>query len=180
MKEITIGFSKSGLKLPILAYLIIFWESLYWSLKFKKIIIVEQSHCYLKFDTRRIFDDYIVYHAAKGMVHYLPYQTFLEKNKMVKEIKIMVPNNIYWEIRKKLNKRIGKPYGMMQNLGIILTDINDLLDRDVNNPWKKGYNCSEAAGECMIYLKEELKTKINLNKIKPQGIRLLAEKHFEE
>ena len=180
MREIIIGFSRSSLKFPIISYLIMFWETIYWSLKLKKVTIVKQSHCYLKFDTRKIFDDYMVYHAANNMMHYLPYSNFLKYNKVTKEYKILVSEEKYREIRKKLNKKIGEPYGYLQNIGIVITDILSLSGIEKNNPWKNGYNCSEAIGEFLIYIDSSFISKVNLNRIKPQGIKILFNKYYGE
>lgn len=179
-RTITFGFSKSKLKFAPFSWAIRLWESLYWSIKLKEIVKVEQSHMYIKFDTRKIFDDYTVYHAASGMVHYLPYETFKEKNESVKEIVVEVPYELYSEIRKKLHKRLSRKYGTAQNAGIIVTDLASLIGKEMDNPWKNGYNCSEAGAEAMIALKPELAKQINLNRIKPQEARMLSEEYFEE
>lgn len=180
MKTIIFGFSKSKIKYPLFSWAIRLYESLYWSIKLRKLIKVEQSHMYLKFDTRSIFDDYTVYHAASGMIHYLPFETFLEKHQPVKEIKVEIPYKLYRILRKKLHNRLGRKYGTMQNVGIVIADIAHLFGKEMDNPWKEGYNCSEAGGEAIITLKPKLAKQINLNRIKPQEARVLLEENFEE
>ena len=50
---------------------------------------------------------------------------------------------MYLTIRNECHEEAGAPYGVMQNVGIVLVDILNVFGVKVKNPWKTGRNCSE-------------------------------------
>ena len=58
---------------------------------------------------------------------------------------ITLPEELYIEIRNSLHSVTGVDYGTLQNVGILLSDL-----LDIDNPWKKGYNCSELLYEKVL------------------------------
>ena len=107
-KTVVVGFSRSKRKFPIFGWGIQLWESAYWSIKLRKLMWVDQSHCFLLFDTTRVFSNWTVYHAAKGMLHYLAFPTFKKENKAVKLFKFEIEEKLYWKIRDDYHTRLGE------------------------------------------------------------------------
>lgn len=118
----------------------------------------EFSHTYLEFDTKRIFNDDTIFQSSKGMVNYMSKSVFLTENAVVNEFEFELPEEIYRDMRIELHANAGLKYALMQNVGVIITDIAKFFGKEMKNPWKKGYNCSELVYKHVIkYLYPEEK-----------------------
>ena len=130
MRELTIVFTKSKKKLAIGSWIIRAWTQ-------KK-----YSHVALKYNSR-IFKSPTYYQASDGLVNYMSGTQFDKKHEIVIEHIIEVEDDKYSKIREECHEEAGAPYGFMQNLGIVLADVLELVGVKIKNPWKQGRNCSE-------------------------------------
>jgi len=131
MKELTVGFSKSKKKMPIASWLIMLYEGTGF------------SHTYLR-ETLRVFKDDLIIHASEGAVQRMSQYQFDKKHEVVEEFIIEIEDKeLYQELKDKMHKYSGAPYSIMQNVGIIYVNIMKCLNRNVENPWQIGWNCSE-------------------------------------
>lgn len=129
MRKLTIVFTKSKKRFPIVSWLIRLWTNKPYSHVARKLEIDGYKPAY--------------YQASEGKVNYETEDVFLSKHKIVKEYYLEVPEIIYKNISKACFEECGKKYGIMQNVGIMLSDICKLLRFNIKNPWKNGKNCSE-------------------------------------
>lgn len=163
MKTIEIVFTRSKKKFPIVSWLIMLWT---WK---------PYSHVARGLEVQDWGKSY--YQANEGKVNYEYHTSFNKKHKIVKIYRILVPEELDRNIRKACFQEAGANYGIMQNLGIMLVDIAALFGKKINNPWKKGRNCSE-----LLYLKVLKKMypdlDYNPDTIKPHHIEeILTTKH---
>lgn len=164
MKELEIVFTKSKQKLPILSWLIRLWT---W----KPYSHVAKAH--------EVKDWGKAYFQASGKVVNYEYHTEFDKHhEIVKSYKIIIPKEMRENINKECFKESGKPYGCLQNLGIVLVDLMRLLGKSMDNPFKGGKNCSE-----LIYLEvlKQLKPELDYNPdtVKPHHIETIIKEHIE-
>jgi hypothetical protein len=167
MRELKIVFTKSKKKIPILSWLIMLWT--------KK----PYSHVALKFESR-IFKSPTYYQASDGLVNYMSGTQFDKKHEIVNQYEIEIEDDSYYKIREECHEEAGANYGLMQNVGIMITDVLSFFGIKTKNPFKKGRNCSE-----LIYIKV-LKPmfptlKYNPDTIKPHQVEnILIEKGYQE
>jgi len=122
-------------------------------------------------------DKDVYFHANETKVNW-EYEThFLKKNKIVTSVVFPVTEKQYKDFNKASWEQVGDCYGALQNLGIVYVDIMNLFGKKVDNPWKKGQNCSELIYRTiLIPLHPELS--LNPDTIKPHHIeRILREKY---
>lgn len=130
MKELTIVFTKSKKKFPIASWLIRLWTG------------KPYSHCARCFT---VYEDITMYYqSSEGKINYENEKAFSKKHEIVKLYTIEVTEEMYVNISKACLKDAGVEYGVMQNIGIALVDICALFGKKIDNPWKRGKNCSEA------------------------------------
>ena len=90
----------------------------------------------------------------------------------------MLPEDVYKRVGRACVSEAGKPYGTIQNLGIILVDIAKFFGVKMSNPWKKGRNCSELLYSSVFkVLHPELD--YDENTIKPHNIEEILEKYYK-
>lgn len=128
MKNLEIVFTKSIKKVNFLSKLIMLYTKKQYSHVARKNSISHQP---------------IYYHAAEGKVHYVNESCFIEKNKIIKKYTLSIPTSIYEEMEQESWKQVGKSYGTLQNIGILIVDLLQKLNIKATNPFKKGLNCSE-------------------------------------
>jgi hypothetical protein len=130
MRRLSIVFTKSKKRLAIGSWLIRAWT-------FKS-----YSHVAVRFSSR-IFKTPTYYQASEGLVNYMSETQFLKKHSIVKEYNLAIPDELYYLIREACHEEAGAPYGLLQNIGIILSDVCSWVNIKIKNPWKEGRNCSE-------------------------------------
>jgi hypothetical protein len=156
MKTLKIVFTKSKKKLPIFSWLIMLWT---WK---------RYSHVALEIDLPQI-DNPMYFQANEGKVNYEYKTHFDRKHEIIVAYEIQVSEDIAKNMSKKRLEHAGEIYGTLQNLGIIYTDIIKLFGKKVDNPLKKGKNCSELVYENVLKpLYPELE--YDAQKIKPHHI----------
>lgn len=162
MRTIIVGFSKSTIPFPIGSKAIMWYEG------------TDFSHCYVEYSTAIHLGDDTIYHSARGMVHNVAKKNFLKKNEVIAAFEITLPDELYVEIRNSLHATTGVDYGTMQNVGIPISDLFD-----IDNPWKKGYNCSELIYEKVLdKMLDDLY--YNKDRVKPSDIFDILEENIGE
>ena len=118
------------------------------------------------------------FQASEGSVNYEYEEFFLKKHEIVHEYVIEIPKELDKKIKEACYKQAGNKYGMMQNFGIFVTDIYyKLFKKDIPNPWKKFFNCSEVLyTECFKIMIPDLK--YSRDKIKPHQIQEIVLNNF--
>jgi len=115
MRKIEVLFTKSKLTLPIGSWLIRLWT------------LKPYSHCAVKLPTKEALGANAHFQSSDGMVNCMADDAFNAKHEIVVRYEVEVTKQQYKDIRNKLFEDMGKPYGMWQNVGIVLTDILRLV-----------------------------------------------------
>ena len=113
MRELTLVFTKSKKRFPIISWLIRLWTGKPYSHVARKVIRRDWGAGY--------------YQASEGKVNYEHENIFFKKHKVVKEYTLIVPRELEMLIRKECWKECGNKYGFLQNIGIIFVDICRVL-----------------------------------------------------
>jgi len=104
------------------------------------------SHTYIRFESSKVPSN--VYHAAHGMVHFREYNRFKEENKVIKEYKIEVTEEIRLKILIHCMYLSGENYATKELLKIFWADIvYATLKKELDMTDSKGYICSELVGK---------------------------------
>lgn len=165
MRELEIVFTKSKKCFPILSWLIRLWT---W----KPYSHVAKGH--------EVKDWGRAYFQASGKVVNYEYHTEFDKHhKIVKKYVLQVTKEMRTQINKECFQESGKQYGLLQNIGIVMVDIAGLFGKKVDNPFKKGRNCSELIYTVVL---KELKPELDYNAdtIKPHQIEEIINEHFKD
>jgi hypothetical protein len=166
MEKLTIVFTKSKKKFPIFSWLIRLWTRKSYSHVARKMQI-------------SFLDEPSYFQANEGKVNW-EYETYFKKKH---EIVMVLSFDITKEERAKFNKlcweQVGAPYGMLQNVGIVYVDIMKLLGIKVNNPWKKGMNCSEVLYRTIFKVRHP-ELDYDPDTIKPHHIGEIWKKYYEK
>lgn len=133
MKTFKVGFSRSTIKFPIASWLIRWYEK------------TPFSHTFIEYNTAHHLGSDTIYQSSRGMVNNMSKDVFLEENEITNVFTIVCEEEIYIEMRNGLHSVTGKYYGFWQNIGVVIADIFK-----INNPFKKGYNCSELVYEKVL------------------------------
>jgi len=129
MRTLSIVFTKSKKTLAIGSGLIRWWTSKPYSHVARHIVLSGDIDMY--------------YQANEGKVNYEVKEIFDTKHTVVRDYEIIVDDQCYKAISRACLQQAGKPYALWQNLGIVYVDIMSWVGKTVENPWKKGLNCSE-------------------------------------
>jgi hypothetical protein len=126
---IYIGFSKSRKKIAIGSWLIRAYQR------------TEYSHCYIRIPHPTKSDT--IFHASEGLVQRMSETQFDKKHRVVQEFEISVPRESFVSMGNIAHELSGSDYGLLQNFGIVLARLLLKINIRINNPFKKGWNCSE-------------------------------------
>lgn len=165
MKTIKIVFTKSKKKLPVASWII---RAYTWQ---------GYSHVALEVGMQDWGSSY--FQASEGKVH-LSYNTeFYKKHEILKEYTLRVPKEIEYEIKKNIWQNAGKPYGMLQNIGIAWVDLCKFFGYKVANPFTSGQNCSELIARDVVM---ELVSGLDIqpDSIKPHEVEALIVQYLQE
>lgn len=161
MRKIKIGFSYSTKKFSPFSKALKLWDN------------VDYSHVYFEFENGRHPDIPLIYQASSTMLNFMSKEVFLSKNIIVKEFELEIEEEIYNNIMRDCMKSAGKPYGVMQILGIALADIFKLRKNYLANGEK--YVCSEWVAIQVQKLGYSFDKELNL--LKPIDIYQILERH---
>lgn len=165
MRTIVIGFSKSKKVLPIGSWLIRMYQG-----------FTEYSHVYIKIPVKPKFPSDKILHAAEGQVSHYSETAFLKRNEVVCEYEFEVSEEVYFELlRDYFHELSGEDYGVMQNVGIFLVDVFRKFNMSINNPFTKGWNCSEYVGEVLKKIFPNHLKYSDLNIITPKNVMNILE-----
>jgi len=127
--RIYIGFSKSRKKFPIGSWLI------------RAYLNTPYSHCYIRIPNINKSDT--IFHASEGIVYRMSGTQFDKKHVTTHEFEIDLPVETYTAMGHIAHELSGADYGLLQNVGIVLVKLLRKINIEINNPFKKGWNCSE-------------------------------------
>jgi len=136
MRNIYIGFSRPK-KDKILASFIQKW------------IGENYSHCYIRFESRDPDIPSTVYHAAKGMVHFIDFERLKQENIVIKEYVMQISELTRKSILIECMKLAGLKYAFGQLPKILIYDIAYKFGKEIKLHDNKGYICSELVGKIM-------------------------------
>ena len=148
----------------------------------------EYSHVYVRTPESRYWNRSYIYQASGLKVNMMTNDVFLECNKVIKEFKISVPDDIYKEIVGFAMDQCGKSYGLMQLVGIAyVLGANCVTGGRHKNPWSKGFICSELVAVLLkmmdddLHVSEFMKEKgLTYDTITPKDIEMLLERYFKD
>lgn len=140
-------------------------EALQWWMR------TNYSHVYARWTLKTQARD-IVYHAARGMVHYQSLDNFTKQNIIVKEFVLDITDEQFKKFSVKCIDLAGEKYSKLELLQIFLSDVSG---GKIHFEDQKGYICSEL----MCELLEDLNIKINKPKflVRPDDIVMALEAH---
>ena len=128
MRELEIIFTKSKKKCAIISFLIRKWTGKQYSHVARKLV----------------HGDIELYYQASGsQVNYECKEVFDKKHEIIKRYTLSISQELYTEIGSACLREAGKPYGVLQNVGIAMVDVCRLFGKKIQNPFKQGRNCSE-------------------------------------
>lgn len=163
MREVKILFTRSIKKINILSRLIQEYENL------------PISHCALELVTPNLGTNIIYHSSGSGGVTIVAKEHFLKKNEIMEEYQIFIEDDQFKILRNILLSNCGIEYGLFQNIGILIVDVLNRLGLKINNPWKEGFNCSEALYISIIPMICKDMPKTDQNIVKPSDIRQILE-----
>ena len=135
MSKVYIGFSKSRVGLPIIAWLIMLCER------------VPFSHAYIRIRSESLDRD-MIYQATGSGVYFVGLPAFELHSKIVEEYAFEVSDQARKKMLQWAIDTSGKPYGRLQLLGLGLKRLCSLVGIRIGNPFKSGsgaYICTELA-----------------------------------
>lgn len=156
MREIEIVFTKSKKPFPIISWLIRWWTGKDYSHVARRMKI-------------SFLDEPNYWQASEGKVNWEYHTHFMKKHEIVKVLKFPVTEEERRAFNKACWEEVGGKYGLMQNVGIFLVDIAEMLGIKMKNPWRKYMNCSEALYK-VILSKKYPDLDYNPDTIKPHHI----------
>lgn len=166
MKQIDIVFTKSKKKFPIGSWIIRWWTKKPYSHVARGIKVRNWAYLY--------------YQANEGEVNYEVKKEFDKKHEIIKKYQLLVPDHLDEAIKKACIEDSGKPYGVMQNIGIFIVDIVYwITGKTIRNPWRSGRNCSETIYE-NVFLPMYPKLTYNKETIKPHQIEEIILDKFSQ
>lgn len=166
MREIEIVFTKSKKFFPIFSWAIMLWTGKSYSHVARKMKI-------------SFLDKPNYFQASEGKVNWEYEDYFSKKHKIVKTIKFEVTDAEYKSFNKSCWEQIGDEYGLLQNLGIVFVDIASFFGIKLNNPLKKGQNCSEVLYR-VIFKPKFSDLDYNPDVIKPHHIEEILTTKYRE
>jgi hypothetical protein len=95
------------------------------------------------------YDIGLVYQASGVSVNFTNHEVFLSKNEVVNEFEFDITDEAFDKYMRFAMTNAGKPYGMLQVLGIAICFLFNLK----RNPFRSGradYVCSELVGEILF------------------------------
>lgn len=149
MRKITIAFTVPKKKM-IGSELIKLWTS------------SDYSHVAVLFKADSLLGEELVYHAAYGMVHFVAGVNFRQVNQVVSSYEITLTEQQYRYIMLKCIRMAGQPYGYLELVKIVLSDVTRELGINIRLNNGRGYICSELLGILLLTLGITFKKPLHL------------------
>lgn len=135
MAKITIGFSRPKIFKPF-AWVIM------------KTYNIPYDHVYVKFHSDSYSRD-IIYQASSMMVNFMSPVIFELNNVIVDEFSLEISDSNKIKMMQFAIDNAGKPYGLMEALGLGIVRVAEIFGKTIKNPFKSDgqtYVCSVLAG----------------------------------
>lgn len=126
---ITFGFSKSKTLEP-------------FGLAIRAIEKRSYSHVYIKYQDE-FTGDMMVFQASHGTVHLVLESSFLNNSIVIEEYEMPVGKDVYFSMRKKMNRYLGLKYGFLQILNIMVQKLFRSKDIKLMENGEQQFICSE-------------------------------------
>lgn len=139
MSTIYVGFSKSIVSVPILAWIIMACER------------VNFSHAYIRIRSDSLDRD-LIYQATGSGVYFVGMEYFHQHSATVEEYALEVSDEAKKQFLRWAIDMSGKPYGRLQCLGIGIRRLAMLVGIKMKNPFSTGnkaYVCTEVVAEAV-------------------------------
>lgn len=139
MRDITLYFTKSSLKLPVFSWIIrVIWNT-------------EYSHTAMSFYSTK-YDKELIYHASGTGLNFMSKSIFLSKNIIVYKKDIEVTQEVYDAIMSKSIDLAGSEYGIVQAIGLGISHLLSKVGIIINGIFSDGRNkwiCSEWSADSL-------------------------------
>lgn len=156
MREVTVGFSKPRGKIfPIFSWIIRWFQG------------TSYSHVYVKHMTKYGIE--IVYQASGAQVNFVSGAIFEDHNVVLSEFYFNIHDITFDNYMKYCINNAGRPYSVLQALGILLRDFFDLESNPFGNG-KNSYVCSELVGEILADMSGVILQEPTLELLTPRDI----------
>jgi hypothetical protein len=159
MKQLTIGFSRASTSFPIFSWLIMLVQK------------TPYSHVYLKYD-----DEYLgqtmIFQASHTLVNSMSESVFLSQETVVQEFVFNVSDESFLATMKNAANQAGKPYGVMEILGLAVVEIGLFFGKKWQNPVKDAgttWVCDQLIAY-LLSLCENVKLTEPLNDMTPKDV----------
>lgn len=159
MKQITIGFSRACTTFPIFSWLIMLVQK------------TPYSHVYIKYQ-----DDYLgqpmYFQASHTLVNSMSESVFLAQETVIQEFTFNVSDASFKSTLLNAANQAGKPYGVMEILGLSLVEIALALGIKMQNPAKDAgttWVCDQLVAY-LLSLCENVKLPMPLNDMTPKDV----------
>jgi len=110
------------------------------------------SHVYIKRSTPHVDPNFIVYQASGLLVNVENYDHFLTHAEPIKEFEMVLSDDKYAEAEAFLLRELGKPYSILQLLGMLWVILCRRFGARVKNPFRDGdhsYICVELVAKLL-------------------------------
>lgn len=129
MKKVTILYTQSKLPIPLFSWAV---QLFTWN-RISHVAIQVQLPGW----------EPVIYQASQKMTNLMSMEVFNKRHKVLNTHDLLVPSNLYNNMIHRMSQQLGKPYAMLQNIGIGISIMASWLGIKMKNPWKGGVNCSE-------------------------------------
>lgn len=138
MEKIIVGFSKPKK-----------WKPFAWIIM--KFYDIPYDHVYIKFWSSK-FQRNVIYQASQLMVNFMGEKFFESENDVIKEFELDITDEDRTSMIQFAMDEAGKPYGMLNALGLAIVGIFDRLGKKIKNPLgdgEKTYICCELVADIL-------------------------------
>jgi hypothetical protein len=145
MNQIIIGFSSPKKWMPYAALIKLLYGTSY-------------DHVYIRIYSGSYQRD-LIYQASKTLLNFMSPEVFAQSNNIIQEFAIGISKDDKIKVMQFAIDNAGKPYGIMEAIGIGIIKIASFFGKKINNPFNEGTN-SYVCSTLAAYV---LKTYLNKN-----------------
>jgi hypothetical protein len=121
MKQITIGFSRACTNFPVFSWLIMAVQR------------TPYSHVYLKYQDEFLGQP-MYFQASHTLVNSMSEPVFLAQETVVQEFTFTISDEMFQATLKNAANQAGKPYGILEILGLAIMELAMAINVRVQNP----------------------------------------------
>jgi hypothetical protein len=148
MPTLTVGFSKPKK-----------WKPLAWMIM--KGYSTPYSHVYIKLWSDK-YQRFLIYQASHTLVNFMSTEVFDTESVVIEEFNLNIADETRTKMMQFAIDNAGKPYGMMNVVGLSVKRLCELFGMKIENPFTDGnktYVCCELVG---AILKDEIKVAVDI------------------